>query len=70
MTQQTREYGFTTRQLHAGQTPDPTTHACAVPIYQTSSYAFDNTQHAADLFAPQGAGQYLHAPPKPHHRGL
>jgi O-acetylhomoserine (thiol)-lyase len=37
--------------LHAGQEPDPTTGARAVPIYQTSSYVFDDTQHAADLFA-------------------
>ncbi|MGX8882455.1 O-acetylhomoserine aminocarboxypropyltransferase/cysteine synthase family protein [Methylovorus sp. SPW-M1] len=36
--------------IHAGYTPDPTTKAVAVPIYQTSSYAFDNTQHGADLF--------------------
>ena len=36
--------------LHAGYTPEPTTHAVAVPIYQTVSYAFDNTQHGADLF--------------------
>jgi len=56
MTQQTRKYGFTTRQLHAGQSADPSTHACAVPIYQTSSYAFDNTQHAADLFALKEPG--------------
>ena len=56
MTNQPREFGFTTRQLHAGQTADPTTHACAVPIYQTSSYTFDNTQHAADLFALKEPG--------------
>src|SRR3954451_9266412 len=37
--------------LHGGQTPDPTTNARAVPIYQTTSYVFDDTQHAADLFA-------------------
>lgn len=36
--------------LHAGQTPDPTTGARAVPIYQTTSYVFQNSQHAADLF--------------------
>jgi len=36
--------------IHAGYTPDPTTHAVAVPIYQTTSYAFDDTQHGADLF--------------------
>jgi O-acetylhomoserine (thiol)-lyase len=37
--------------LHGGQTPDPTTKSRAVPIYQTTSYVFDDTQHAADLFA-------------------
>ena len=36
--------------VHAGYEPDPTTKACAVPIYQTTAYAFDNTQHGADLF--------------------
>ncbi|UJJ30290.1 bifunctional O-acetylhomoserine aminocarboxypropyltransferase/cysteine synthase [Halopseudomonas maritima] len=36
--------------IHAGYTPDPNTHAVAVPIYQTTSYAFDDTQHGADLF--------------------
>ena len=37
--------------LHAGQEPDPTTGARAVPIYQTTSYVFKDTEHAADLFA-------------------
>src|SRR5680860_935077 len=37
--------------LHGGQVPDPTTNARAVPIYQTVGYAFDDTQHAEDLFA-------------------
>ena len=36
--------------IHSGYTPDPATKAVAVPIYQTTSYAFDNTQHGADLF--------------------
>lgn len=36
--------------IHGGQVPDPTTNARAVPIYQTTSYVFDSTQHAADLF--------------------
>lgn len=36
--------------IHAGYTPDPTTKAVAVPLFQTTSYAFDNTQHGADLF--------------------
>jgi O-acetylhomoserine (thiol)-lyase len=46
-----RQYGFTTRQLHAGQLPDPTTNSRAVPLYQTTSYVFRNTEHAANLFA-------------------
>lgn len=46
-----RTLGFTTRQLHAGQQPDPTTGSRAVPIYQTTSYQFRDTQHAANLFA-------------------
>lgn len=36
--------------IHAGYLPEPTTHSVAVPIYQTTSYAFDDTQHGADLF--------------------
>jgi len=45
------KYRPETLALHAGQEPDPTTGARAVPIYQTTSYVFDDTQHAADLFA-------------------
>ena len=41
---------FETLQVHAGQEPAPGTNARAVPIYQTTSYAFDSTQHGADLF--------------------
>ncbi len=41
---------FETLALHAGYTPDPSTKSAAVPIYQTTSYTFDNTQHGADLF--------------------
>lgn len=44
-------YRFETLQLHAGQEPDPTTASRAVPIYQTTSYVFEDSQHAADLFA-------------------
>jgi len=44
-------WGFETRQIHAGQEPDPTTGARAVPIYQTTSYQFRDSQHASDLFA-------------------
>jgi O-acetylhomoserine (thiol)-lyase len=42
--------GFETRQIHAGTAPDPTTGARAVPIYQTTSYVFRDTDHAANLF--------------------
>lgn len=51
-----RTFGFATRQLHAGQQPDPATHARAVPIYQTTSYVFESTEHAASLFALKQAG--------------
>ncbi len=51
-----RQYGFTTRQLHAGQQPDPTTGSRAVPIYQTTSYQFKSTEHAANLFALKELG--------------
>jgi O-acetylhomoserine (thiol)-lyase len=51
-----RQYGFNTRQLHAGQSPDPTTGARAVPIYQTTSYAFRDSEHAARLFALEESG--------------
>ena len=45
------DYGFNTNCLHAGQEPDPTTNARAVPLYQTTSYVFNDTDHAANLFA-------------------
>ncbi|SFD50275.1 O-acetylhomoserine sulfhydrylase [Bacillus sp. OV194] len=45
-----REYGFETVSLHEGQKVDPTTGARAVPIYQTTSYQFNSTEHAANLF--------------------
>ncbi len=44
-------WGFETRQIHAGQEPDPTTGARAVPIYQTTSYQFKSSEHASNLFA-------------------
>ncbi len=44
------DWGFDTRQIHAGQEPDPTTGARAVPIYQTTSYQFRDAAHAANLF--------------------
>ncbi len=42
--------GFASKAVHSGHTPDPTTHSRAVPLYQTSSFTFDSSQHAADLF--------------------
>jgi O-acetylhomoserine (thiol)-lyase len=45
------EFGFRTRALHAGTPPDPTTGARAMPIYLSSSFVFDSTEHAAELFA-------------------
>lgn len=51
-----RTWGFRTRALHAGGSPDPTTGARAVPIYQTSSFVFDDTADAASLFALQKYG--------------
>jgi len=44
------EWSFETKQIHAGQSADAATHARALPIYQTTSYTFDNTDHAAALF--------------------
>src|SRR5471030_133947 len=49
-------HSFETLALHAGQNVDPTTKARAVPIYQTTSYVFDDTAHAARLFALQEFG--------------
>lgn len=51
-----REWGFRTRSLHAGGSPDPTTGARAVPIYQTTSFIFEDTNDAATLFALQKYG--------------
>ena len=51
-----RTYRFETKQLHAGQQVDPATKSRAVPIYQTSSYVFDDTAHAEDLFALKRPG--------------
>src|SRR5512137_3009190 len=47
---------FETLQLHAGQQIDPTTKSRAVPIYQTTSYGFDNAEHAANLFGLKAFG--------------
>ncbi len=49
-------WGFETKQVHSGAQPDPTTGARAVPIYQTTSYVFRDTQHAAALFGLEELG--------------
>ncbi|HNL38713.1 MAG TPA: aminotransferase class I/II-fold pyridoxal phosphate-dependent enzyme, partial [Saprospiraceae bacterium] len=49
-------YRFETLQLHAGQSPDPATNSRAVPIYQTTSYVFNNSEHGANLFALKAFG--------------
>ena len=51
-----REFGFETLCLHAGQLPDAATASRAAPIYQTTSYVFDSTDHAASLFNLQTFG--------------
>ncbi|MCT9097271.1 O-acetylhomoserine aminocarboxypropyltransferase/cysteine synthase family protein [Haloarchaeobius sp. HME9146] len=49
-------HGFATNSVHAGQEPDPTTGSRAPPLYQTTSYVFDDAEHAASLFALEEAG--------------
>src|SRR5229473_4191753 len=51
-----RQFRFDTLAVHAGQRPDPVTGARAVPIYQTSAFVFEDTDHAANLFALQRFG--------------
>ncbi|WP_353809322.1 bifunctional o-acetylhomoserine/o-acetylserine sulfhydrylase [Agromyces sp. SYSU T00194] len=51
MSEQPADWRFETKQVHSGAAPDPTTHARATPIYQTTSYVFDSAQHAQNLFA-------------------
>jgi len=51
-----QEFGFDTLAIHAGAQPDPATGARATPIYQTTSFVFDNAEHAADLFALRAFG--------------
>ncbi len=55
-TKSDRKFGFATRQLHAGYSPDPVTGSRAVPLYQTTSYQFKSTEHAANLFALRELG--------------
>ena len=54
--EESREFGFDTRQVHAGQRPDPNTGARAVPIYQTTSYVFEDPESAAAYFNLQEYG--------------
>ncbi|HEY7032425.1 MAG TPA: O-acetylhomoserine aminocarboxypropyltransferase/cysteine synthase family protein [Thermomicrobiales bacterium] len=55
-TEEDHVFGFATLAVHAGQRPDPVTGARAMPIYQTTSYVFEDTDHAAELFALQTFG--------------
>ena len=50
------QWSFDTKQIHAGQSPDEATGARALPIYQTTSYVFRDTEHAANLFALKELG--------------
>ena len=50
------DHEFSTRSVHAGSKPDPATGARATPIYQTTSYEFEDAEHAARLFALEEAG--------------
>ncbi len=54
-------FGFDTLSIHAGQRPDPATGARAVPIYQTTSFIFEDTDHAAHLSPCNASGIYTHA---------
>jgi O-acetylhomoserine (thiol)-lyase len=54
--QMSTSWSFETKQIHAGQTPDGTTNARALPIYQTTSYTFNDTTHAANLFGLKELG--------------
>ena len=54
--EESRSFGFETRQVHAGQRPDPNTGARAVPIYQTTSYVFEDPESAAAYFNLQEYG--------------
>ncbi|HEY8314325.1 MAG TPA: O-acetylhomoserine aminocarboxypropyltransferase/cysteine synthase family protein [Candidatus Baltobacteraceae bacterium] len=53
---QDREFGFSTRAIHAGTPPDPATGSRVAPIYQTAAFVFDSTEQAAELFQLRGYG--------------
>ena len=65
-----RRFGFETRMLHAGHIPDAVVGARAVPIYQTTSFVFDDAETAAQLFELQAVRQHLHPHRQSHHRRL
>ena len=56
MSEETKKYHFNTTAIHGGQTPDSATNSRAVPIYQTTSYEFNDADHAAKLFALEEFG--------------
>ena len=57
--------GFDTLAIHAGASPDPTTGARATPIYQTTSFVFDDVEHARAPVRPAGLRQHLHPDHEP-----
>ena len=61
-------YHFETLQLHAGQEVDPTTGSRAVPIHQTTSYVFKDSEHAANLFGLKGIREHLYPDHESDHR--
>src|ERR1700759_357186 len=63
-------WSFETRQIHAGQTPDDVTHARALPIYQTTSYTFDSSEHASNLFALKEFGNIYSRIMNPTHAAV
>ena len=69
MTLDDRRFGMRTRAIHAGAPPDPATGSRALPIHLTSSFVFDSTEHAAELFALRTYGNiYSRIPIRPSPR--
>ena len=62
----TTDWAFETKQIHAGQTPDPATGARALPIYQTTSYVFEDTDAGRRPLRARRARPHLHAHRQPH----
>jgi O-acetylhomoserine (thiol)-lyase len=67
MSDSERKFGFNTLVLHAGQIPDPTTTSRGVAVYRTSSFVFNNTEHAANLFALKELGNIYSRITNPTH---